>query len=138
MSSRVGEQVPAHSTAIGKAILMTLPEDEQKSLLGPSPYERTTPRTISDPRTLARELALSTRRGYALDDEESVVGAVCVGVPIVGRDGRAVGALSVSGIGARLPETEQRRVARLLTQWSERISGELSPASEEPVADKSR
>jgi DNA-binding IclR family transcriptional regulator len=43
-----------------------------------------------------RELTSITGRGYALDQEEAAPGVSCVAVPVLGGDGCAVAAISVS------------------------------------------
>jgi DNA-binding IclR family transcriptional regulator len=131
MAAVVGQEVEPHATALGKAILATLSAKVRESLLWPAPYPGYTPRTITDPDQLERELSTTAELGYAVDDEESTVGAVCVAAPIRGGDGMAVGALSISGITARIPPAARPGTARLILDWCERISGELAGVERE-------
>lgn len=97
MASRVGSQDHLHSTSIGKAILAFLPGPERADLLAVLDRPPVTSKTITDVDELDAELERTRRRGFAIDDEENELGARCVGVPILDRDGRPIVAISISG-----------------------------------------
>ncbi|WP_454198893.1 IclR family transcriptional regulator [Nocardia sp. Marseille-Q1738] len=94
--TRLGGRMPAHSTALGKALLATL----EPSIVEASFRDRLpqlTARTLADRAELHRELGrIRNRQGVAVDNEESVPGIACVAVPIR-RRGAAVAAVSLSG-----------------------------------------
>lgn len=118
----IGDRVPMHCTANGKAILAYLPENEITSLIKQTKLPVFTKNTISDPAGLMRELELTRSRGYGLDNEEHEPGTFCVGAPIFDGNVRVVGACSISGedpqiIGARLPE-----LAALIKKTAQEIS----------------
>lgn len=125
MSATVGEQVPPHAAAIGKAVLASLPPEQRAPFLGAEPYPALTRRTITRQRVLEEELARTRQRGYALDNEEVEVGAACVAAPILASDGLPVGAISVSGLAARLPEDARPALGREVRRWCDQISAEL-------------
>lgn len=85
-----------HSTALGKAMLAAMDRASAKRLIDTLDMERITESTIVDVKSLLDELDLIRKAGYALDDEESAVGASCVAVAIR-RGDQPVSALSVSG-----------------------------------------
>jgi DNA-binding IclR family transcriptional regulator len=60
-------------------------------------FERATSHTIPDAARLRKELAKIFRQGFALDDQEAVLGARCVAAPILDESGKILAALSVSG-----------------------------------------
>jgi DNA-binding IclR family transcriptional regulator len=126
MRPTVGEEVPPHATALGKAILAALPSDQQEALLGHEPYVAFTERTIVGRTELARELERTQRRGYAIDDEESALGSACIAAEILGGDGVPLGAISVSGLAARLPEQARPPVGRAVRRWCDQLSGRLA------------
>jgi DNA-binding IclR family transcriptional regulator len=94
---KAGDRLPATTTALGKAILMLLSEDEIDAQLGPrKSFTRLMPKSIVTRKQLQADLAVSKKRGWALAQEESHAGLTGIGAPIVDENGRAVAALSVS------------------------------------------
>ena len=99
---RIGMRYPLHCTALGKAMLAYYPDREREYLISGINFKRFTPHTITRAATLRRELALTRRRGYSLDDEEVYLGSRCIAAPILDSSDRAVAALSVSGPTTRV------------------------------------
>lgn len=97
LASSVGMKLHAHATGLGKALLSMLPPDEARARLSAVALPRPTEKTITDIDELMLELGRVRERGYAIDDEEYMVGCRCVGVPLIG-DERAdlYGAISVT------------------------------------------
>lgn len=104
LASRVGGRLPAHCTAVGKALLAFGPKDVTAEVLR-SPLKRMTPRTMVLPGPLSRELAKIRREGVAFEYEESAQGIVCAACPIMGPDGVAIAAISVAGWSHRFDPT---------------------------------
>lgn len=101
MGSRRGGRLPAHATGVGKAILaFSPPEVVQKVLETGLP--RLTPRTISAPGPLLRDLAAARSSGIAYDREENALGVLCAAAPVFGPDGQVRAALSLSGLSRGL------------------------------------
>lgn len=125
MAATVDQEAPAHAAALGKAILASLPAEQRAAFLKPEPYPALTQQTLTRRRDLEQELALTSGRGYAVDAEEAEVGAACVAAPIFGRDGLPVGAISVSGPAARMPEGSRSALGQEIRRRCERISAEL-------------
>lgn len=92
-----GDVAPLHATAGGKAILAHLPADEKRSLLADSSLPAYTGKTITDRADLERELRSVRDRRVAFDREEYREGHQCVASPIIGSEGTAIGAISVTG-----------------------------------------
>jgi IclR family acetate operon transcriptional repressor len=111
MKSRVGVVVPLYSTAIGKAVLATLPEAEVVSLLARADIRKVTPRTVTSLPVLQRELAISRKRGWAVDDGENEIDLRCLGAAVFDSSGRAIGGVSVSALGFEFPKRRVRLVA---------------------------
>src|SRR6266498_4707625 len=72
MRSRIGASLPLHCTAIGKAILAALPDDEVRRIAARTGLPRRMPHTLTTTDTLLANLASVRARGWALDDEENV------------------------------------------------------------------
>ncbi|MGW4488055.1 IclR family transcriptional regulator [Amycolatopsis sp. NPDC004368] len=96
MSYEIGLRLPAHCTAGGKALLASLTDDEIARRYADGRFETLTPHSISRMPQLRSELTHTRSRGYAIDDEETAPGMMCVGAAVAGRGGQPVGALSVS------------------------------------------
>ncbi len=96
-ASEVGARRPLHCTALGKAILSQLPADDVSELLLSVHLEKQTPHTLIQPARIKKDLAKTRVQGYALDDEEAVLGARCIAAPIFDGSAKVIGGVSVSG-----------------------------------------
>jgi DNA-binding IclR family transcriptional regulator len=112
---RVGRRMPAHSTALGKALLA----DRADPAL-PAELERQTERTITDHDALGKELRRVRERGYAVDNEENSPGICCFGV-VLRLQRPARDAISVSIPATRMTEAAGRDIPALLMRARERI-----------------
>lgn len=99
-----GMRVDLHTTALGKAILAYSSEQRVEEILDQQELAGYTPRTISAREELYDELETVRQRGYAIDDEERLVGVCCAAVPIRHPDGSVLGAVSVSGPAGRMSD----------------------------------
>jgi IclR family transcriptional regulator, acetate operon repressor len=79
--SRIGHRKRAYGTALGKAMLARLDDDEITALY-PSDLERLTPNTIPTRDQLLADLGACRRRGYASECQESTVGVRCIGMAV--------------------------------------------------------
>lgn len=125
LSTTIGEDVPVHATATGKAILSGLPEADWPRLLPPEPFPALTPHTRRTVEELRPDVQACQSRGWALDEEESECSGVCVAAPITDRDGRPVGAISVASVVGRLTPEARPSVGRAVQMWCGKISAEL-------------
>jgi len=121
VSGSLGIRDPLHVTSIGKAILAWLPLERRPVL---TKWTRLTPNTITDPVRFCEELAVTRARGYALDDEESMQGGRCIGVPVL-QNGLPVAGLSVSGPVARISSDRVPEIAELLKTAAATIAMQL-------------
>jgi Transcriptional regulator len=65
MRSRIGATLPLHCTAIGKAILAAMPDDEVRRICSRSGLPRRMPHTLITPDALLANLASVRARGWA-------------------------------------------------------------------------
>lgn len=131
--SQVGIRRPLHCTGLGKAILAWQPPSVRDELISSIHLEKFTTHSIVRVPALTSELSRIQRRGYAVDDQEAVLGARCVAVPIWDSSNRVVAAISVSGPVTRMTRTRTLEIATLLKEASAGISKrlgfeEVSPA----------
>ena len=125
--TRVGERSGLYSTSAGKALLSLLPNDEILQKFDKMTIRALTPNTITTPDALLQDIAKTRTRGYALDLEENEPGLFCIGVPLMGYNGTALGAISLSG-RSMTPEDEQR-LSTMLVSSSQRLSTMLGYTS---------
>ncbi|HEV3277217.1 MAG TPA: IclR family transcriptional regulator [Terriglobia bacterium] len=97
-----GQRNPVHSTALGKAIVAFLGEEEAAAIIDQRPLIKMTPKTITQRAHFSEHLAAVRERGVAFDLAENVEGVTCVAAPIFDQRGRAVAAISVSGPATRM------------------------------------
>ena len=123
--SQVGMRRPLHSTALGKAILSRMDSGAMEEALRGIRFEHSTPRTISNMAQLRKDLAISAARRYALDDEEVVTGARCIGAAIVDANGKVAAGISVSGPVVRITREKVPHFARAVCLAADEISRKL-------------
>ncbi|MEU6711735.1 IclR family transcriptional regulator [Nonomuraea sp. NPDC046802] len=125
MASRIGSRGPAHSTAVGKAILAWQPAEAVAELV----LDPRTKHTIIDHERLRAELAAVRRRGYAVDDRENEPEVRCVGAPIFNHNDAVTAAISVSGLTSRITAARVRELGPLVAEAASRISRKLGSPS---------
>lgn len=121
---KVGFRSPLHLSAGGKAILTTLPSDEQAAYLERD-LEVWTVNSISDPAKLQQELELTRKRGYGyshgeFDHEVRGVGAA---VP-VGKEA-SFAAVAVSCPATRLSRDMVDALGRTVSEAAKKIGDEF-------------
>ncbi|MGH7922445.1 MAG: IclR family transcriptional regulator [Candidatus Dormibacteraceae bacterium] len=114
MAAAVGSSGPVYCTSIGKAILSRLDPARVREMLAHQRWNKLTPTTYDSIAELFEDLEATRVRGFAVDDEETEVGARCVGVPIIDDEGCAIAGLSVSGPAWRMPPEKFARIGRVL------------------------
>ena len=92
-----------HCSAIGKALLSHLPEEEVRAIVARTGLPRRTARTITDVDHLLRELDGVREKEFAVDDEEDSEGVCCVGASVFDHRQASVAAISVTGLKQMLP-----------------------------------
>jgi DNA-binding IclR family transcriptional regulator len=102
VAASLGAREPLHVSAVGKAILAHLPREHVDRILGRE-LARLTPRTVTDPAQLRRQLREVAARGFAIDLEEGEAGVRCAGAPVFDHRGGVVGSISVSAPAYRTP-----------------------------------
>jgi len=125
LAERIGGSDRLHSTALGKAHLAFLPPDKVRSLLKESGMPKQTEHTITTISALKADLQKIRSLGYALDRQESMLGAFCVAAPILDVDQAPVAALSISGPATRFNETKLPGVGRALMAAAAAIQEKL-------------
>ncbi len=124
MHSRIGARMPAHCSALGKALLAFDPT-LYSSIRPQAVFAARTGRTISNGAELLQQLSITRARGYALDDMENEDGVRCLAAPISDHSDSVVAAISVSAPSFRLTKERIRSAAPLVIYAAHEISQRL-------------
>ncbi|MET9823901.1 IclR family transcriptional regulator [Streptomyces sp. NPDC006349] len=126
--SRVGGRAPAHSTALGKAMLAWLEPEDVEARAGES-IGRLTQRTICDIGTLHQELdRIRRRHGLAFERGECFPDIACAAAAVRGPDGPVA---AISLVGDAWSPLE--KAAPLVVDAARQVSHELFPQRQAPV-----
>jgi DNA-binding IclR family transcriptional regulator len=132
--THVGADAYLHCTALGKALLAHLPEEEAKKLLGREPYARPTLHSKVRFAVLAPELREARRSACTVSDEENLVGVYAVGAAVRDASGGVIAA--ISGALPRHEATRARipQISAWVREAAERISARLGAPAERRAA----
>jgi IclR family pca regulon transcriptional regulator len=103
----VGTRMPAHATSVGKILLAALPGPEFEALLEGIQLDRLTPNTLCDKTAIRAAVEEARSRGFALNDQETIMGLRSVAVPVLA-EGKVVAALGLSADVMRVTTTMLR------------------------------
>ncbi len=119
-----------NSTALGKAVLAFLPEQEQTAVINSLSFENKTGRTIIDIEQLSRELELIKKRGYSINNEEFVPGLLALGAPLINAStNKVAGAICFDFLSTQASLSEiKKEYAELIIHLAQKIS-KLLPIS---------
>lgn len=120
-----GSPFELHNSAGGKAILAWSATHLQNYYINRITFNSYTPKTITNEADFRIELDKVHQQGYALDAEETLRGVVCVGAPIIGYDGYALGAIWVSGPADRMGNGTMRHIISALKEVTADISTQM-------------
>lgn len=123
--SVIGVRGPLHCTAVGKAILAFLDDDQKIRLVNRLELVKFTPNTITERKVLLEDLELVRRRGYSVDDVEHEEGVRCVGAPVYDNKGRACASISISGPTQRITKERVEELAGRARETARDISERL-------------
>jgi IclR family transcriptional regulator, acetate operon repressor len=110
-----GNRLPMHALASGKALLAALPDEELDRYFAETKRVRFTNATVTDERSLRKEIARIRQTGFAETDEEFSLGIVGIGRVVTIGDEPA-GSLSVAIPKVRCGEEVRARVKDLLVR----------------------
>ena len=116
-ATKLQQRDPLHVTASGKAILAHLPRERIATILDEQDLERRTSKTITDREELLATLKSIRERGFAYNDGEEVEGFRAVGAPVIDRNDRVLGSVSVSASTSSLVDSAFRdEIPRAVTR----------------------
>ena len=126
----IGYRHYVHCSALGKALVAALPEEEVRSILAQHGMPALSSHTITDPEAFLAHLARVRRQGYAMDEQEGALGFCCLAVPIHDHLGRVGAAMSLSGASPQFSRQAIPLLAQSLREGALEISRQLGGATE--------
>jgi IclR family KDG regulon transcriptional repressor len=95
---RVSARRPLHSHSLGKALLAAAGDELVEEFIAVRGLEAVTESTIVEAGELLDDLRGTRERGFAMDQQEAVLGVCCVGAPVRDHTGGLAAAISLSTI----------------------------------------
>lgn len=125
LTMRLGEHVPFHTSALGKALILDMEHTELAQAIPPPPWPKYTSNSIVDIQQIYENLSQSRERGYTLDNEEGGIGIRCVGAPIRNGQGEIIAAISVTGTTIEANDEALPEIAQAVQEIALSISEEF-------------
>lgn len=124
MAARVGARDEVYSTALGKAMLAFLSEEEIDRILD-GPLQQKTHRTVTNAARIRLDLKDIRASGVASEFGENETAACCLGVPLFGPDDNVIGAISLAGPEGRMTATGIDRISESLRTTGQSVTKRL-------------
>ena len=138
LAFNVGMRLPAHLSGSGKAMLAFRTPDEVRKTFAAGPLTRLTRKGPRDVEALLKELVLTRKRGYSVDDETVREGVYSFGAPVFDASGQVVAGVAVcinkALIGADRGDKHRHVVLAVARTLSARLGGDVAA----PAAAKQR
>ena len=125
LAFNVGMRLPAYLSGSGKAMLAFLPAQEVRSRFADGLGTRLTKKGTRSVEALLRELAVTRRRGWSVDDEAVREGVYSFGAPVFAASGEVVAAVSVCINKAMLGADQGARHREAALAVSEALTARL-------------
>jgi DNA-binding IclR family transcriptional regulator len=129
LASEIGRRLPASCTALGKATLAALDADDLADRLrGVEALPTLTRRSHRTVASLLDDLDEVRRRGYAIDDEETAEGVICVAVSLEPFGTGGPYGASVTLLKARADDARREAIVADLRRLRRLLANPLAPA----------
>ncbi|MCK4354681.1 MAG: IclR family transcriptional regulator [Dehalococcoidia bacterium] len=126
----IGSRAKAYDTAMGKAILAYLSEEERARLFSKYSISPSASKSLKTVSAIEEDLQTVREQGYSVDDEEYIIGVRCVGAPIFDHNSKVVAGLSIAGPALRIKERNIGPLAKLVRETAAFISNRLGTLHE--------
>jgi len=120
--TEVGVRLPAHLTAVGRAMLAELADAQVRALYTRQPFVRRTGRGPASVGELLRELSEVRRRGFSHEDQMVTPGIACVAAPVFSHEGVPVAAVGVTYVSAQRDGPDLEGLALVVRSMAARLS----------------
>jgi DNA-binding IclR family transcriptional regulator len=124
IAAAVGQQLPVHCTATGKAFLAFLPEYQVRDILAKG-LAKYTDRTLVSLAELDQDLREIRERGFAISKEEYENDINAVAAPILNADGSPMAVIAIVGPSYRLSQDCMMRLGQSILETTSTITREI-------------
>lgn len=121
ITSPPGTRLPLIAGATGKVFLAQLEEKKAKEIVHKMGLVRYTSKSIADPKKLFKEVDEAKNKGYAIDDEEYMIGVKAIAAPIQ-TSSSPPAAIWVVGFTSSLNNHKMERVILEIQKTAKEIS----------------
>lgn len=125
--TKIGMQMEAYCSGMGKVLLAHLDPPLLDQYLAAGPFIALTPKTITDPQVLRKELSAVRACGHAIDNEEVALGLHCVAVPVRDPQGAVIAALSASRVTTAVDPASTQQLLDHLNATALAIEARAAP-----------
>jgi DNA-binding IclR family transcriptional regulator len=134
----VGARRPIYCTAVGKALAAWMPPQELDGIIRRTVFNRLTPQTITTPSAFRRELAHIRATGFAMDNEEHLLGIRCIATPVRDHSGEVRASLCVIGPKNRIPARRLPEIRKALASAAAGLSARLGHGMAEELSAQAK
>jgi DNA-binding IclR family transcriptional regulator len=128
IAAAVGERLPVHCTATGKAFLAYLPEDQVERILREGLPRYTDNSLVSLP-DLYQDLRETRERGFAISKQEYEKDINAVAAPIMDTNGCPIAVIAVVGPSFRMPHDRMLLLGQAIRETTDAIAREVGLAA---------
>ena len=121
----MGQREMAHCTGLGKVLLAALTDEALEDVVAQRGLPGRTDRTITTFPALRAHLAQVRAQGYAVDNEESMLGLKCVAAAVRDDRNRVVAAISASGQSAEFDDAAMPGLVMAVKKAAGTVSARL-------------
>jgi len=123
ISYRYGSYYPINCGVYGKTITAYhRPIEELERMVRETNLEKRTPNTIADPDLLLKEYEKIRANGYAISNEENMIGAFGIGAPIFNAIGEIHGCLGLAAVKSLINEDDMNSLIEIIKKGAKDIS----------------
>jgi IclR family KDG regulon transcriptional repressor len=126
ITSPPGTRLPLLAGATGKIFIAQLEEERAKEIVQKMGLIRYTPKSITDAKRFIKELEQAKKKGYAIDNEEYLLGVRAIALPIQ-IPSLPPAAIWVVGFTSSLNDQKMERVIVEIRKTIQEINDSLSP-----------
>ena len=126
LSESIGTEDSLHCTAIGKSYLAFLDGHQRDVIIDQIELKRYTNNTIVTKKELITSLDEVRKAGYAIDDEECIIGIRCVASPILDYISYPIASIGITGPSSRISVSNMERYGKIIRDIAFRLSQKLN------------